>query len=75
MKGRYIKRTKGWKEKKTENLRKITTEREGKRERRGKERKMREREKVLHQNNSSFRRKGLNLLNFELVKTRNKKDR
>jgi len=33
MKGRYIKRTKGWKEKKTENVRKITTEREGKRER------------------------------------------
>ena len=30
---------------------------------------------VLHQNNSSFRRKGLNLLNFELVKTRNRKDR
>jgi len=30
MKGRYIKRTKGWMEKKTENLRKITTEREGK---------------------------------------------
>jgi hypothetical protein len=32
MKGRYIKRTKEWKEN-TENLRKITTEREGKRER------------------------------------------
>jgi hypothetical protein len=30
MKGRHIKRTKGWKEKNTENLRKITTEREGK---------------------------------------------
>ena len=29
---------------------------------------------ALHQNNSSFRRKGLNLLNFEIVKARNKKD-
>ena len=34
---------------------------------------MRERERELHQHNSSFGPKGLNLLNFELVKTINKK--